>query len=358
MDGSTLYRSRRACDGAVFVARTHHHGVRFAIQLRSISKPYDMYRLFFCKHDISLKRLLETTYVCGTVPRRCFQYSISEEKLDTAKNCLKAAIDRVQDLAKAIQNVHGNFDFPHRIFEIYPRPIPISRHFDLCQVRPLSKWVLDRLMAEKEQREKDVGFKFYQSIQATMDASAFRGRIWEWQVHKYFRSITSPTVFQAHSLDNRVDRIVFSLSDAMQHKDFGPIQAFQGELASCVRIKKPCYLKPISKTFAAIDSIFYLPDFATRGLRPIIACQMTDSSIHHINRLGLATLQRSFKTGVPELNCLRPLVNDKWILLFIVPAPTGSAFTKQSYVGSGTKTWGTKVAQYVLELDPKEVWKA
>lgn len=295
--------------------------------------------------------------MCGTVPRRCFRCARSDEKLLAAKFRLKKAIDEIEDVTKAIQNIRGNHKFPHRIFEIYPSLD--SRQFDCCEVRPLSEWVFNELVAEMEQRDKDFSYKFYRSLQATNDASAFRGRVWERQVHKYFRSIADPTTFCAHSLDNRANSINFSLSNAVQQKDFGTIAAFRGELLSCVRGRKPCYLKPISRTFATVDSVIYLPGFNQPGLQPVLNCQMTDSWTHLISAKGFATIQSSLKPSITDLNELRPSTTQKWILLFIVPAPTGSAFVKQNYKEQeGKRIWGPKVAQYVLELDPGEVWKA
>jgi len=45
-------------------------------------------------------------------------------------------------------------------------------------------------------------YKFYLSMQRTTAAAELRGRIWEWQVHKYFRRV-KPTTFQITSLDGR-----------------------------------------------------------------------------------------------------------------------------------------------------------
>jgi hypothetical protein len=295
--------------------------------------------------------------VCGTVPRLCFQYAPSDESLDEGKSFFKVAINEIKDLPRAIRNIHGNVEFPHRIFEIYPGDH--SRSFDLCRARPQSKWVLQQLMVEMNERRKNGAYDFYQTIRATSDASTLRGRMWEGQVHKYFCSISDERTFYATSLDDHAKTICFSLSGGVDRKDFGTIQAFQGELASHIRDHKSCYLRPVSKTFATVDSVIFVPDCPQSEHPPVLFCQMADCLTHHINTSGLENIQRSFSRRIPELKSLRPAAGRKWAILFIVPKPTGSAFTEQNFSDAkGARIWGPKVAQYVLELDPVEVWRA
>jgi hypothetical protein len=290
--------------------------------------------------------------VFGSVPRLCFQYA---QNLNEGKSSLNLAIPKIKDLPETLKNIHGGSDMVHRLFEIFPDDQ--SRAFDLCRCQPISGWVTQQLMIEMNKRRRNGAHEFYQTIQATSNASALRGRMWEGQVHNYLCSIANEMDFYANSLDDPTKTMRFSLSSAMESKDFGTIQAFQGELASCVRDRKPCYLRPVSKTFATIDSVIFVPDFPQSGHQLLLFCQMADCYTHSINISGLENIQRSFKRAIPELKSLRPSARRKWIILFIVPKPTGSAFTRQNFSDvKGARIWGPKVAQYVLELNPREVW--
>ena len=212
-------------------------------------------------------------------------------------------------------------------------------------------------MAKLEKRDEESAWNFYRSIQGNNDASAIRGHLWEWQVHKYFHSIMEPMTFQASSLDNSMESIEISFSHTIQHKDFGNIQTFQGLLMSLVHEHQSCYLKPSSKTFATVDSVLYVHD-DNPNHQKLIGCQITDARAHPSSIKGFTIMQTSLKHTVPELECLRPSAGQKWIIVFIVPKPMGSSFTKQGYKEAvGRSIWDSKIAQYVLELDTKEVWK-
>jgi hypothetical protein len=142
----------------------------------------------------------------------------------------------------------------------------------------------------------------------------------------------------------------------MQHKDFGDVQTFQGLLASAVGQDVLCYMKPVAKNFVTIDSVLFTHDFTEPGILPLISVQITDALKHPCKVWGFKTLQTSLKSQIPQLASLRPSVAKKWILVFIVPSPMASSFTKQIFDDVATKTiWDSKVVQYVLELDKDEV---
>jgi hypothetical protein len=58
--------------------------------------------------------------------------------------------------------------------------------------------------------------------------------------------------------------------------------------------------------------------------------------------------------SIPELNALRPSIAMKWIIVFVVPKNMGGTFELQKFQ-DGSRTWESKTAQYVLELDPEAV---
>jgi hypothetical protein len=138
---------------------------------------YFLCRLFLLPLDIPFKRLHAAVQVCGNTPRRCLTAAVSDNTLEPAKADIIKAITGIEDMEKTIRNVHGDRSFPHRVFEIYPRPD--TKLFSLCLVRPVSRWAFNELMIEMKKRDKDAAYKFYKQIQGTPNAAAFRGLTWE-----------------------------------------------------------------------------------------------------------------------------------------------------------------------------------
>ena len=296
--------------------------------------------------------------ICGNVPRQCFQAARSDALREEAAAAILKGISEIEDIGTIMEGVRGYRLLPHHVFEIYPRHD--TRNFSLCQFRLVSEWALDQLLAEQDEREENGAYKFYQSIQSTTEAAGLRGQIWERRVHKYFRRI-EPTTFQITSLDDRSTTFDIKMSGEM-FKDFGSIQQFQGHLATCVRAGQSGYLKPLSRSFATLVSLFYAHDFAEQGYQPLMGCQMTEAYTHSLSITGYETVQKSLKPSVPELASLRPSTSMKWITIFVVPEPMGQTFTKQSYKGTeckgqaSRKTWDSRIAQFVLELNKDLVW--
>jgi hypothetical protein len=221
----------------------------------------------------------------------------------------------------------------------------------------VSQIALEILVAEAEQRDVESAYKFYRQVQASTAAAPFRGRMWERQVHKYFRSIQHSMSFDIYSLDNR-NKLEIHFSPNTHHEAFGPIQIFGGRLASSIADKKSCYLKPIAANFGSIDSVLYEHGVLRDGFQPLIPFQMTDAATHPLNTKGLEIIQKSLTLQVPGLKALRPSTSQKWIIVFVVPAPMGASFVKQKFKGpDGPSHWESKTAQYVLELDPNVIWK-
>jgi len=317
---------------------------------------HPLHRLFFERFDLPLRRIYNAVTVCGNAPRRSFKGALSDTALEVEKAEIRKAINEVDDVYETLQGVHGDRPVSHKIFEIYPRQD--TRKFQLCLVRPVSQWAFNELMGTLEQRDAAAAHKFYKQIQCTSDAAAVRGRLWERQVHKYFRSLRDPTAFTICSLDNRTNSMTIEFSPATLHRDIGPIQTFEGELTSSIRGGKSCYLKPISKNFASIDAVLYEHGVVRPGLQPFLGAQMTDAATHPTSIKGLALIQKSLKLNVPELKALRPSSTKKWILLFIVPESMEASFVRQNFKDpeGGGSHWASKTAQYVLGLSPEQIW--
>src|SRR5262249_49103982 len=156
-------------------------------------------RFFLHQNDVLLQRLQLAFDVCGPIPRPCLEAAQSAALLRAAEQKIRAAILSVKDVAAALERVHGNDDqlIPHRLFEIYPASD--SRYWECYMVRTVSQWAFDELAAEMESRNQRATYNLYRQIQGTTDAAEFRGRLWERQVHKFFRSISAPTQFHIYS---------------------------------------------------------------------------------------------------------------------------------------------------------------
>jgi hypothetical protein len=266
------------------------------------------------------------------------------------------AIRDVGDVAAALDQVHGHGTLiPHRLFEIYPAPA--SRSWESCLVRPVSEWAFDQLLTEMESQDERAAFKLYQQIQGTTDAAAFCGKIWERQVHKFFRSIQKPTPFRIFSLVDRDHYLDIEFSSDTSHHAFGPNQEFGGLLASSVKDQKSCYLKPLNQNFATFDSFLYQHGFnhGHNDFQPLLGFQITDASDHPISLSGLTTTQTACRLAIPELKALRPSAQHKWIVVFVVPASMEAAFRVQN-IKPESKHWESKIAQYVMGLERKQVW--
>lgn len=315
-----------------------------------------MSRFFLHEYDVLLQRLQPALDVCGSIPRPCLRAAQSADDLSAAQSDIRTAISAIKDVAAVLERVHGNDDrlIPHRLFEIYPASD--SKAWECCNVRTVSQWAFDQLVVEMETRDEHAAHKLYKQIQGTVDAAEFRGRLWERQVHKFFRSISARKQFHIHSLPDRDDSLIIEFSSAVSHQTFGPIQMFTGLLNSSVKDHKSSYLKPLNKNFATFDSFLYQPGLNdSQGVQPLLGIQITDAGIYDIGLRGLQTLQTACKPQIPDLNTLRPSAERKWIILFIVPAPMGASFQSQN-IKPPSEHWKSKTVQYILELPVEEVW--
>lgn len=319
------------------------------------SPAHTFYRLFLASNDITLKRCLEVTRICGHIPRQCFRAALSPESLSFNTTAALNAIRGIDRLANVIIQVHtGNLIHP--AFEIYPSSN--SRQLETCLTRPVSDWAFSQMMAELDRR--GATYEFYQNIQRARKGAVWGGKMFEAKVHKFFESITEPRIFTIHSLDNRSSAFDIEFSRGTTHHTFGASQQFAGKLASSVKNAESCYLRPLSPVFPTFNSFLHQHDISQSGCQPLIGFQITTAHEHSISVKGLADIQKSLKLQVPELNALRPTAVAKWIVLFVVPEPMAASFVKQPFKDAANDVahWGLQTTQYVLGLPEQELMRS
>jgi hypothetical protein len=297
--------------------------------------------------------------VCGSVPRTCAAAALSAENLQVAETRIINALLASPDMARAINGMVGETGMPHTAFLVCPGPA--GRLWEFALVKPVSDWAFQRIVEEMRVRGKETAYKFYTMIQNHPSASEIRGRFWELQIQRYFRSCTqTPRRFPVRPLGannpTAVSDVLFNLNRCC---DFSLPQAFEGHLVSSIRDGASSYLQPNSKIFATFDSFLYDPRAGQPGHLPLIGLQITTARKHPINLKGLTKLVESLRR-VPELMHLTPSSQSPLIILFIVQKPVGASWQKQDIVENcrvvNSPDWDKKMAQYVLELDPEEVW--
>jgi hypothetical protein len=144
-------------------------------------------------------------------------------------------------------------------------------------------------------------------------------------------------------------------------KQFGTMKCFSGDLALSVKSETPCYLQPLSPVFPSFDSFLYQPRISQSGFSCLIALQVTTAEDHAIKIKGLEDVQRSLKPNVSGLKHLRPTIERKMIILFVVPDTLTVTFSRQAIKDKEKNKgplWYKKTAQYILALSEEEVFKA
>lgn len=323
---------------------------------RSINSPaYPIYRFFLADIDITLDRFQETTRICGTTPRRCFEAAVSPGKLVATADQIIGAIRQHRELKNAITDAHAGKPI-HCAFEVCPSSN--SRYWDSCSLRPISDWALSQIMAELDQQDLNAAYRFYQTTQGTRDSATLGGKMFEYKVHKFFRSITKPRRFTICSLANRATTFDIEFSSKTKHLTFGATQYFAGQLASSITDSTSCYLRPLSPIFPTFDSFLYQCTMSQPGYQPLIGLQVTGARDHPISSKGLEEIQTCLKPKIPDLKALRPTVAAKWIILFVVPESMMASFVSQSITAKKSGHWEQKTAQFVLGLPEEEVMKS
>ncbi|KIL61625.1 hypothetical protein M378DRAFT_166758 [Amanita muscaria Koide BX008] len=313
--------------------------------------------LFFASIDITLERFRKTTHVCGLIPRTCFDAAASSKKLRAAKKEITVAIKETEELSKVIANVHTRATI-HRAFQIRPSS-PEDRDWNSCLIEAVSDWAFKKMMDALDQRSADAAYNLYCAIQWSPHSSGLRGKMFETQVHPFFRNITKPRTFIIHSLDDPSTTFDITFSSDTKYLTFGPIHRFSGQLASSVEKNKSCYLKPLSPVFPTFDSFLYRYGIPQSGCSPLIGLQVTTAAKHAISIKGLEKVQKSLNPQNTHLDPLRPSKGNKWIVLFVVPDTRGASFRKQKIKGAEkVGHWNEKTSQYVLTLSEEEVFRS
>lgn len=297
--------------------------------------------------DVTLNRFWKTIEICGPMPCQFLHAAESREVRKHVQVQISDAIQKSKDLVEAIDSVAGDEVVPHRAFAVYPSR---GRSLIGCHVKAISNGAMKTIVRTLNKQSANAAFDLYQNTQGSSKAATLRGNLWELKIHGYLpRQGGCP--FTIRSLDN-VPNNQLVLPKDIKHFVFGPPQELSGTIADCVDARKAVYLQPISDSFASLDSIIYQPNC------PLIGIQVTNAASHSINTKGLMNLQSYLSPKNKFLSPLRPTVEKPWIILFVVPKPMESYFTKQRITGDANATWSKKTVQYVLGLDEVEVFHA
>jgi hypothetical protein len=169
------------------------------------------------------------------------------------------------------------------------------------------------------------------------------------KVHRYF--------FSGHDLSFTIQCLEDDDDSTMEWKpfrdmltfNFGPAKRLAGHLHQCIEANKAGYFRPKSDHFASFDAIIYQPE------KPLVNAQITENHDHDISTRGPKLLQKLLRATDSMLQPLRPLAKKPWIILFIVPTPMHTTFTKQNFKPDAP-IWRAKMKQYVLGLDKYDVF--
>ncbi|KAM6492684.1 hypothetical protein JOM56_012408 [Amanita muscaria] len=136
-------------------------------------KEFVVASLFLHKTDITLKRLQESSRICGNIPRRCFRAAVSPTALFDATNKIKDGIEDTEKLYDVVFNARRGNPI-HRAFQI--RPSPQSRFLVSCLVEPVSAWAFLIMLDELRKRNPDAAYQFFLNVRGSPDSAALRGR--------------------------------------------------------------------------------------------------------------------------------------------------------------------------------------
>jgi hypothetical protein len=182
-------------------------------------------------------------------------------------------------------------------------------------------------------------------------------------VHAYFTSLTEPTSFTIRSLENPSEFFEITFPPHTSCSLVHTKHTLCGLLSKYVEKRASCYLRPDIPTQAAFDSFLYQSDMNQPNLRPLLPISISTTGDHPISVTGCRQLQEALAPKNDLLKELRPLVANKWPILFIVPEEVEAGFLKQSFkVPERTpdhekedmvNVWLKKTSQYVLAFPQK-----
>jgi hypothetical protein len=296
--------------------------------------------------DITLKRLQKASYICGYIPRTCFQAAVSPALLRDAKDAITKAI-KDSDLSNVTSDLQRG-DPIHRAFQI--RPSSDDRFWNGYLVGPVSDWAFSAILENMHQRNMDEAYKFYRAIRGHTDCSQLRGKMFETYFHRFLKN--RPQTFTIKSLDNRPTLEIDFTFNKDNHVVFDDLTH---RLRLSVESDTSWYLQPQSPVFPSFDSFLYQPKLSQSDFSPLIALQVTTATDHTIKVKGLEKVQKALKLRDPVLNHLRPGIKRNMIILFVVPDSEVTC-EKQKIDGRKVDHWYKKTTQYVVTI-PEELFR-
>ncbi|TFK64566.1 hypothetical protein BDN72DRAFT_901473 [Pluteus cervinus] len=314
-------------------------------------------RIFMGGADINLYRLQLSVAGCGMVPRTCLQGALSEANLRAEMEFINRAIrggsvPRLVEVMRQVESDTVTGHIPDRWLHIHPTESRIPH----VVLRPVSQWAFNAIDTQLAEVNPNLVCKLYDEVQFRREAANWRRNIWECRVHAFFQSLPSQRAFPATSLDDpsRTVEITFPPGEFCQ--SFGPIQSFTGQLKSFIQTQS-IYLRSRSPAVVcpSFGAFLYHHDFAVQGVQPLLGLQITDTALHPVSIEGLKMIVKAL-TGDPILEDLRPSIDNKLAIVFVVPEHILVSFSKRPLAGS-LSAWDRKISQYVLGLND-DVWKA
>ena len=297
--------------------------------------------------DITLKRLQKASYICGNIPRTCFQAAVSPTLLRDAEDAITKAI-KDSDLSDVTSNLQRG-DAIHRAFQI--RPSFENRFWNGHLIGPVSDWAFKAIIENMHQRNMDDAYKFYRAIRGHTDCSQLCGKMFETYFHRFLKNRFQ--TFTLKSLDNRPTLEIDFTFNKDNHVVFNDLTY---RLRLCVESDTSWYLQPQCPVFPSFDSFLYQPKLSQSDFSPLIALQVTTATDHTIKIKGLEKVQKAPKLREPGLNCLRPGIKRNMIILFVVP-DSEVAFEKQKIDGRKVDHWYKKTTQYVVTIPEEELFR-
>ena len=303
------------------------------------------FRIFLHHLDISPKLLWESTSYFGDNPRLCFRAARSVKEFEATKNDARSEITAAaEEKGNLLQLLHasrrGGSAVSHTIFVI--SPTNEERRLTQCAFGAVSRWAFDLLLEHYETQQADAAATFYVTISRISEAASLWGDVFEKLVLNHLDGIRGEE-FSIRGLTS-TEPMTWTYRGPPQRLNFQWDSEFIDEITKAVEGETPLHLVPLSRNFAAVDSIMYDPNEALTCIR------VTVGKEHDILVSGLQRIQSWLKQGT-KLEGLRPSEKRPWRFIFVVPSGMES-FELQQLKGDTAKgEWAGKVHQYVSVLD-------
>ncbi|TDL27110.1 hypothetical protein BD410DRAFT_783297 [Rickenella mellea] len=301
---------------------------------------------FFYPWDIPPCRLKEAKLHFGLNARQSWDASRSNTTLNATKESVRTTVRQMpamMSLRSLLDNTTSGsvVGISHTVFEL--KALDAQRLFASARQKARSAWVMDLVLTQYEEDQKDAARLFYEHIKQSTSAATMKGIIWEREVHKYFQKLRKKRDFKLISLEGY---------EAFSLKHPGNVTTVKYNIKTLSKQlqenrQKARYFQPIQLNSPAVDSLFYTKD--------ILYClQITAAVSHPIAVSGLVDIQECLKLNSP-LAALRPSPADPWPFVFVVPKGGSFSHTPQTLEG-GAPGWADKIHQFVLELSEDDVW--